>query len=735
MVRFLIVLLFPTSLFGQFQVTPSTTIPVNHGNGQEMLRAWTGGINAAQISTFDADNDGINDDVFVFDKAGNRSLVFIGNQEGGEMVHLYDPHSTVNFPVLTDWALLRDYNCDGKKDIFTYSSAGGSFAIYQNMTANTGPPQFELANNSLQTLYPFTSNPVVTNIYISSQDIPAIFDFDEDGDMDILVFTLGGTTLEYHENQSVENTGECGLDNFVLRNRCYGQFEEGLESNNVTLGTICSFNVPNPKTGDGNRHIGSTLLAFDATADGLPDIILGDVTYSNLTFLENGVGTNGRDSIVSSSVVFPAGFGGPALSLDNFPAAYYEDVSGDGVRDLLVGVNNPFLSANERSVWFYENTGLDNAPVFAFRQTDFLQDEMIDLGEVSAPALFDYNGDGLMDLVIGSRGEFLGGSEFLPRLDLYLNTGSITEPAFQSEATDWLNLSALGIGQYMHPTFGDIDNDGDTDMMVGDASGQVHFLENTAGPGNMANFQYSGLAVANGNPISVGQNSTPQLYDLDGDGKFDLIIGERNGNLNYYRNTGSITSPSFTLFSDTLGGVSTVEPFLFIGSSAPHFFRYEETTYLLLGAESGSLHLYSNIDGNVEGDYTLETLTAFNVNMGSKSRAVIYNLNGDGYPDVIAGGIGGGLQLFMGSGPVNTDPLPVKKSAFKLYPNPADEILNVDGLSADSWHFRIYSISGQLVKVGSLNGNQMNVSDLSSGASILEISNGEIPERMLWMKR
>lgn len=739
MFRLFVFLMIANTAQAQFTLYPTNAIPVNHGNGTAMKSAWAGGLNAVQISKIDADGDGVNDDIFVFDKAGNRILLFTAETINGSLAYFFRPELATNFPTITDWALLRDFNCDGKMDLFTYSPNGGAFAVYKNISTPNSGPTFELETIVIPSLYQFSTTSFVTNIYVSSQDIPGIVDFDGDGDLDILTFTVGGSTIEFHENLSMDVNGTCGMDTLVLRNICYGQFSEGLESNNITLGNPCSFNVINPKSGDGSgsRHVGSTILTFDANQDGLHEIVLGDVTYTNLTMLTNSHGILGKDSMVLAETDFPASLGGPAVNLDNFPGGFYEDITGNGIRDLLVGVNNPFLSKNDNSVWYYENLGSNDAPLFSFLETDFLQNDMIEHGEGSAPAFFDFNGNGLKDMVIGTRGRFLGGSDFHQTLVLYVNVGSATNPVFQLEDDDWLNISAIGIGQYAHPTFGDIDGDGDTDMLVGDASGRVFLFENTAGPGNPANFSLAGPISAGGSEINVGQNGTPQLFDLNQNGKLDLIIGERNGNLNFYRNDGTNQNFSFTLVTDTLGGLSTVEPFYFTGSSSPHFYRFDGVTYLLLGAESGRLHKYTNIDGNIEGDYSLETLNAFGAKLGAKSRPSFEDLDGNGIPELFIGGIGGGVALFADEDIVSTNTVDQKQSKLTLFPNPAESHIHLQLESApgSNIEYRIYSISGVLLLQGHSAEGTIDISRLAQGAYILDAEIGSVRERKLWIKK
>ena len=43
------------------------------------------------------------------------------------------------------------------------------------------------------------------NLYVSSTDIPSVDDIDNDGDFDVITFSIFGSNLEYHKNLSVEN--------------------------------------------------------------------------------------------------------------------------------------------------------------------------------------------------------------------------------------------------------------------------------------------------------------------------------------------------------------------------------------------------------------------------------------------------------------------------------------------------------------------------------------------------
>jgi hypothetical protein len=184
------------------------------------------------------------------------------------------------------------------------------------------------------------------------------------------------------------------------------------------------------------------------------------------------------------------------VDLNVFPAAFWLDVNNDGKKDILAAPNAPRASENWSCAWYYKNVGLNNNVVLQFQTDTFLIDEMIDLGEGAYPAIADVSGDGLADLIVGNTGYYVSSSLKKSGLAYFKNVGTSAKPAFQLMDRNYMGVGNMQVNnlpiQSVAPTFGDLDGDGDLDMLVGDETGRLQYYSNTAGAGNAAAYTLTG---------------------------------------------------------------------------------------------------------------------------------------------------------------------------------------------------------------------------------------------------
>jgi hypothetical protein len=127
------------------------------------------------------------------------------------------------------------------------------------------------------------------------------------------------------------------------------------------------------------------------------------------------------------------------------------------------------------------------------------------------PALADLDGDGTADALVGDRNGVVhafrnGGSDALPRWD---------------PMREWDPPVDFDYGAA--PALGDLDGDGDADLLVGRLGGDVVALENVGGrtPAWRTRPEW---AIG-----TLGYDARPALADLDGDGRTDVLVGTRTG--------------------------------------------------------------------------------------------------------------------------------------------------------------------------------------------------------------
>nr|WP_304650685.1 FG-GAP-like repeat-containing protein [Synechocystis sp. LEGE 06083] len=471
-------------------------------------------------------------------------------------------------------------------------------SVVAQITDNDLPttPRIYIAQTGIANAQTGTANPF-NGIDIGFYSAPTLADLDGDGDLDVIIGEQDGT-LNYYEN-----TGSSTAPVYTERTGTANPF------NGIDIGTY------------------SSPTFADIDGDGDLDAIIGD-SYGTLNYYENTGSSTAPVYTERTGTANP--FNG--IDVGTYSSPTFADIDGDGDLDAIIGESDGTLN-------YYENTGSSTAPVYTERTGTANPFNGIDVRTYSSPTLADIDGDGDLDAVIG---------ESDGNLNYYENTGSNTAPVYTERTGSANPFNGIDIGSYSKPTFADIDGDGDLDAVIGEYYGNLNYFKSVIPkPG-----------IANPNPfngIDVGYFSSPTFADLDGDGDLDAVIGESDNNLNYYENTGSSTAPVYT------ERTGTANPFNGIGIgyfSSPTFAYLDGDGDLdaIIGERDGNLKYYENTGSNTAPVYTERTGTAnpFNgIDVGGYSAPTLADLDGDGDLDAIIGERDGNLKYYENTGSSN----------------------------------------------------------------------------------
>lgn len=705
------------------QVAIPRNYPVSW-NSNLLTNAFCGGMNAPQFSEGDLNQDG-KKDLMVFDRIGGVVSIYLWENDK----YQYHPEYSRYFPKTENFMLLRDFNQDGIPDIFCFPPELGAvgIAVYEGSWMNNHI-QFKRrkfptgAYDVIQ--YPVTTG--TTGIFVALVDLPAIEDLDGDGDLDVLSFSSNGGYIEMYRNTSAELGFSLDSLKYVSAESCWGGIYESGISNKIFLSGSNDSCAYSPGFMDPQvRHVGGSIASTDVDNNGLMDVIIGDISYANLTLgLNNGTAKHAYVTEVDS--IYPH-YDIP-VKIPFFPAPYILDYNHDGARDLIAAVNNENVAEDVEVAHAYLN--ISNAGQvlnLKLDQTNFLGTNMLDLGTHAAPLLVDENQDGLLDIIVGTNGRFTTSNFTLsrnPRLVLLRNTGTISNPQFTLVDNDYLGFLKDTIME-LAPTAGDIDQDGDLDLLIGELDGKLYYFQNTAGAGKPFQFAQRVYPYMG---IGIGTYSAPAMYDVNQDGLMDLFVGERNGNVNYFQNSGTIGNPFFSSNNtfpntDKFGKIDTRKPGYY-GHSVPLPLQVGNQKYLLCGSRSGDIYQYILNSADYINPFTIKDTSLADIYSGILSHPTIGDLNQDGSMEIIVGNERGGIQAFQldfSSSLSNFS----SNTPWNISPNPFQDILNIhsnETFNDISWELK--NIQTQNVLRGTVQNASIPLPNLTSGFYILTLRSG-----------
>ncbi len=599
--------------------------------GLPLPSAWAGGMNAPQFSEIDLNFDGVLD-LFVFDREYHTVKTFINDGIQGQISYTYAPEYASRFPQnMENFVLLRDFNCDGRPDIFTSIPAG--LMVYKNISNQLDGVQFEVYTNQLNAQV----GSIISNIYVLGDAIPLIQDVNNDGFLDIVAFDNFYSHPFFYKNVSTN----CDTMEFV-QTGCWGQFNVNSITDSIILGATCKNAGVSGQAGP--RHFGTyTLAAWDMDADDDLELFLGDAEQTELKALYNG-GDVWTANITSVDYNFPSS--SVPVDIQLSALAHYIDLNNDGVGEMIVTRNNYQNSIDKDNVFLYSNSGLDNQPIFNYTRNNLFVKDMVELGTGAHPRFVDINNDGKLDIVSGNYGYFdASDSTYTSQLAYYQNIGTNQLPKYILIDDDYMQLSQYGM-QNICPTFGDLDNDGDLDLLIGEKTGDMHYFENTAAPGSQPNFVLTSSPFFS---LSTLGYSTPVLIDLTGDTVLDILAGREDGTLSLFKNFGNAGAPIFHI--DTV--IQNFASFQ-IGSGNGYFGEgYTVPTYgfvdttglanLIIGHRRGYLVVIENTYNNINAPW--EIVDTIDIR-SSRTSPDIADINNDGKYELLFGEWTGGMELY-----------------------------------------------------------------------------------------
>ncbi len=446
---------------------------LNGATGQYYIAEQMG----AGVALVDYDNDG-DLDVLLLQGGALDAAAGSANSRPGNRLFRNDlqigPGGRLRFTDVTEragvaWrqyamgAAVGDYDNDGDLDLFL--TAFGPDALFRN--------------NGDGTFSDVTAQAGVSDPLWSTS--AAFLDYDRDGDLDLFVANYLDFTVADNKTcaDSLGARDYCSPRSYrpvpdrLYRNDGNGRFSNVTDSSGIV-------------TADG---AGLGVASGDYNGDGWLDLYVANDAMANQLWINRHDGTFVDEGLLSGSAVNAAGNPEGSMGIAS------GDVDADGDEDLFVTniVGETFVLYRNDGQGVFEDVraawGLAQ-PTAAF--TGFGTDWI------------DYDSDGWLDLFVANGGVNIVAAQrgqptpFRMKNQLFRNTGQRGFVETSAAAGPAFAVADIGRGA----AFGDIDNDGDTDIVVTNNGGPVRLLLNQAAAGQ--HWLQVRLEQPGGNRFGVG---------------------------------------------------------------------------------------------------------------------------------------------------------------------------------------------------------------------------------------
>ena len=660
---------------------------------------FTGSVRIAYV---DFDNDG-DDDAVASQQDG--SIMYMENKDG--FLHTQPESANPFFGIDTSgigFPSFGDVDGDGDKDLLV-GHEDGTISYFEN------------ENRVIR--YRIGSDNPFDGMDVGNTATPVLVDLDGDLDLDLVVGSASGDLKMFENtgmisaavfteltgslnpfNNMISNNGDWVLNNVQLNKFGeVGNYRCIEDTNGLSNNLITRFQKTNIAFGECNPLIPNDCLNNVLTCSQACE---NDATckFFNFNFKQDNVhpgcylysgdacnpNTEAGDLTADNDIHF---FYKMSERSSTTPAFY--DYDNDGDSDLIVGTSDGTLNAfdNIGSLTHVNQLGMSVEARFSYRALNNDTFAQLNVAYNAAPAFGNIKGTGMKTLSIPF--DISPPPTSAPTTTVTISAASTsstnnlitTFQVFQNSG--WYQYSLTNVSGFQPvtkyrsvPRFVDLDGDSNMDLVVGQFDGTLEYIYNDG-----SNYSVDGEDHVFQGVIADSGYAAPEFLDLDNDGRTDLILGEEDGTISFYKNIGTTTGPIFT---SMLGWDN---PFygIDVGNNAVPACVDLNGDGLLdcaVGELTGSIRFLRN-NGTSFEHVTDRTDNPFDyLDVGSYASPTFAYVNSDSFYDLVVGNKKGQVMMFVNQGN-STHPRYHHRSAYTMRDDNGDEIINEFFASPTTW--------------------------------------------------